>query len=74
MSFLCFFLTGEVESGPQQHFAMETQACLCVPTEDVLNVYPTTQWIDGIQQAITNALGIPETKVLCYKSFYVKTV
>lgn len=43
----------------QFHFTMENQTCLCVPTEDGIDMYPSSQWITVIQQNASAALNIP---------------
>ena len=54
---------GEVSTNTQQHFALETQACMCVPTEDLMYVYPTSQYIHGTQKGVSHALGVSLNKV-----------
>ncbi|XP_012221434.1 xanthine dehydrogenase/oxidase isoform X2 [Linepithema humile] len=49
--------------GSQYHYTMETQSCVCVPVEDGMDVYPTTQWIDIIQVAIADVLGIKNNSI-----------
>ncbi|VEN35588.1 unnamed protein product [Callosobruchus maculatus] len=38
---------------------MEVQCCQVVPTEDGLDMYPASQWIDLVQLAAAEALAIP---------------
>jgi xanthine dehydrogenase/oxidase len=53
---------GSFDIGSQYHFTMETQQCVCVPTEDGMDVYPSTQWMYLTQLGIAQALGIPENR------------
>lgn len=70
-------IKGGFDIGTQYHFTMETQQCVCVPTEDGMDVYPSSQWMDLTQVGIARALAIPENRYVlcsgseCYK-FYVK--
>lgn len=41
---------------------METQYCSVIPTEDGLDMYPSTQWMDINQAAAAAALNIPANK------------
>lgn len=54
-------ITGRFEIGLQYHFTMETQTCLCIPIEDGMDVYSSTQWIDLTQMAISDMLSIPNS-------------
>jgi xanthine dehydrogenase/oxidase len=68
-------IKGSFDLGAQYHFTMETQQCVCVPTEDGIDVYPSAQWMDLTQVGIAQALAIPENKyVLCisYVTYQVK--
>ncbi|XP_034939273.1 xanthine dehydrogenase 1-like [Chelonus insularis] len=56
-------IKGEFEIGHQYHFTMEPQSCVCIPTEDGLDVYPTSQWMDLTQGVIADCLGIPQNKI-----------
>lgn len=42
---------------------MEPQTTVCIPTEDVLDVYSSTQWGDFINVGIARCLGIPENRI-----------
>lgn len=54
---------GKFEMGAQYHFTMETQTTLCVPAEDGLDVYSSTQWVDSVQTTIAKTLNIPNNSV-----------
>jgi xanthine dehydrogenase/oxidase len=55
-------IKGEFEIGGQAHFQMEPNTCLCIPTEEGMSVYSSTQWIDKTQALIASALCIPVNK------------
>ncbi|KAL9699930.1 hypothetical protein quinque_003371 [Culex quinquefasciatus] len=61
-------IEGRFELPGQFHFSMESQMCICVPTEDGMDVYSSTQWVDICQIAVAQALNIPENSL----NFYVK--
>jgi xanthine dehydrogenase/oxidase len=52
-------IKGEFQIGGQFHMSMETQTCICIPTEDGMDVYASTQYPDGVQRGISLCLGIP---------------
>ncbi|XP_049545882.1 xanthine dehydrogenase/oxidase-like [Anopheles darlingi] len=56
-------LRGSYEFGSQAHFATEPHACLCIPTEDGLEVYSTTQTSQLVHLAVSKALAIPQNTV-----------
>ncbi|CAG9763262.1 unnamed protein product [Ceutorhynchus assimilis] len=47
----------------QYHFHMETQNCVVIPTEDGLDVFPGTQFMNGIQGAISQVINMPSQKI-----------
>ncbi|XP_063385400.1 uncharacterized protein LOC134671467 [Cydia fagiglandana] len=47
----------------QTHFCMETLVSVAKPTEEGLELYCTTQHMDGTQIVISRALNIPEHKI-----------
>ncbi|XP_055621822.1 uncharacterized protein LOC129765481 [Toxorhynchites rutilus septentrionalis] len=61
-------IEGRFELPSQFHFSMEPQTCICVPAEDSMDVYSSTQWVDQCQVAIALALNIPEHRL----NFYVR--
>ncbi|XP_050093113.1 uncharacterized protein LOC126576069 [Anopheles aquasalis] len=56
-------LRGTYMFGSQAHFTTEPQACLCIPTEDGLDVYSATQSSHLVQLAVSKALVIPQSAV-----------
>uniref|UniRef100_A0A1Q3FR94 Putative xanthine dehydrogenase n=1 Tax=Culex tarsalis TaxID=7177 RepID=A0A1Q3FR94_CULTA len=61
-------IEGRFELPGQFHFSMESQMCICVPTEDGMDVYSSTQWVDICQIAVAQALNVPENSL----NFYVR--
>ncbi|KAJ8952860.1 hypothetical protein NQ314_007466 [Rhamnusium bicolor] len=59
-------IKGTFDIGWQYHFHMEVQCANVVPTEDTLDLYPATQWMDLNQQAASAALNIPMHKINVY--------
>lgn len=42
---------------------METQSCICVPTDDGgYDVNSATQWMDNVQASAARALNLPMNK------------
>ncbi|PVD23365.1 hypothetical protein C0Q70_16633 [Pomacea canaliculata] len=52
-------LSGEIKMGTQYHFYMETLAALCVPSEDAMEVYATSQAPDILQCCMSGVLNKP---------------
>lgn len=46
----------------QYHYTMETQCCVVIPTEDGLDMYPSTQTMTSAQVGAAKALKIPANK------------
>ncbi|KAF2887301.1 hypothetical protein ILUMI_18872 [Ignelater luminosus] len=47
----------------QYHYTMETQCCVVIPTEDGLDMYPSTQSMTSAQVAAAKVLKIPANKI-----------
>lgn len=56
-------INGVVHIYGQYHHHMETQTCICVPSEDGMDVYSSTQWVDFTQIAIADCLGVSANKI-----------
>ncbi|XP_035789867.1 xanthine dehydrogenase-like [Anopheles albimanus] len=56
-------LRGTYVYGGQAHFTTEPQGCLCIPTEDGLDVYSSTQSSHLVQLAVSKALVVPQSTV-----------
>jgi xanthine dehydrogenase large subunit len=58
-------ITGELETGAQEHWYLETQSCLCIPGEDMeMNVFSSTQHPSETQTIVAEVLGIPKNEVV----------
>ncbi len=59
-------LEGELYVGGQEHWYLETQACVCVPLEDGgMKVYSSTQNPTETQFVVAEVLGLDAHKVEC---------
>jgi xanthine dehydrogenase large subunit len=58
-------LKGELETGAQEHWYLETQSCLCVPGEQQeITAYSSTQHPSETQAIIAEVLGIGKNEVV----------
>lgn len=59
-------LQGEVHVGGQDHFYLETHGCLALPKgeNDEMEIFASTQCVDGTQKMAAKALGIPANRVI----------
>lgn len=58
-------IQGELHTGAQEHWYLETQACLCVPGEDrEINVFSSTQHPSETQAIVAEVLGVPKHDVV----------
>lgn len=58
-------IRGELRTGAQEHWYLETQACLCIPGEGKeINVFSSTQHPSETQTLIAEVLGINRNEVV----------
>ncbi|XP_072939910.1 xanthine dehydrogenase-like [Epargyreus clarus] len=56
-------IKGQFNIGAQYHYYMEPQTCVVRPTEDGIEVYSATQWLDLTNNAIAQCLNVPVNSV-----------
>ncbi|XP_015110495.1 indole-3-acetaldehyde oxidase [Diachasma alloeum] len=56
-------IKGTFNCGGQYHFTLEPQSCVCIPTEDGMDVYPATQFVDFAHVSIASCLGMPHNRI-----------
>ncbi|XP_047998050.1 indole-3-acetaldehyde oxidase-like [Leguminivora glycinivorella] len=56
-------LKGELNLETQYHYYMEPQTCVVRPTEDGMEVYSATQWLDLTNVAVAQCLKMPANSV-----------
>uniref|UniRef100_A0A0A9YHM8 Indole-3-acetaldehyde oxidase n=1 Tax=Lygus hesperus TaxID=30085 RepID=A0A0A9YHM8_LYGHE len=56
-------IKGSWDVPAQYHYTMETHTCVAVPTEDHLEVYPSSQGPTSTQESIMFALAIPANQI-----------
>ena len=55
---------GEIETGAQYHFYMETQSVIVKPGEKgQFDVHASTQWTQNVQSIAAQALGISDNLI-----------
>jgi xanthine dehydrogenase molybdopterin binding subunit len=58
-------ISGELRTGAQEHFYLETQVCLCVPGEGrEMNVFSSTQHPSETQALVAEVLGLRKNDVV----------
>ena len=60
-------IEGEMITGAQEHFYLETQSCIAVPLHesDEMHVYSATQGPSHLQEMVAKTLGIDQNRVVC---------
>lgn len=60
-------IEGEMITGAQEHFYLETQACIVTPLNenDEFHVYSSTQAPSDLQEMVAKTLGIDYNRVVC---------
>ena len=59
-------IEGELRAGGQEHFYMETQSVICVPSgEREMEVISSTQAVSKTQMTVAAVLGLPASRVVC---------
>lgn len=59
-------IEGELRMGGQEHFYMETQACVCIPNGDgEMEILSSTQAVSKTQSLVASVLGLPASRVVC---------
>ncbi|XP_032686991.1 indole-3-acetaldehyde oxidase-like isoform X2 [Odontomachus brunneus] len=56
-------LKSTFQCGGQYHYTMETQSCVCIPQEDSMDVYATTQALDMTQISIAQCLNVNNNSI-----------
>ncbi|KAG8313194.1 hypothetical protein J6590_006752 [Homalodisca vitripennis] len=54
---------GSVDLHEQYHLTMELQTCVCVPIEDGLDLYSSTQWMEHVHNAVSRVLAMPAHRI-----------
>ncbi len=58
-------IKGELQTGAQEHWYLESQVCLCIPGEgNEMNVYSSTQHPSETQALIADLLKLPKNEVV----------
>lgn len=61
---IVYSISGSQYSIGQYHYTLETQSAVCIPTEDGLDLYPSSQSADHTQIVVSQVLNIPEHKYI----------
>ncbi|BET01357.1 Xanthine dehydrogenase [Nesidiocoris tenuis] len=56
-------IKGEIETGEQFHFHLELQTCICVPMEDGMYVFSSTQWMQNVQASMAKFLNVSSNSI-----------
>ncbi|XP_021699041.1 xanthine dehydrogenase 1 isoform X2 [Aedes aegypti] len=56
-------IKGQMELGGQYHYSMETQTCFCVPIEDGMDIYASSQSTNFMLAAVSQALNVQENSL-----------
>eukprot|EP00095_Tigriopus_kingsejongensis_P011121 snap_masked-scaffold645_size120276-processed-gene-0.3 protein:Tk11121 transcript:snap_masked-scaffold645_size120276-processed-gene-0.3-mRNA-1 annotation:"xanthine dehydrogenase oxidase-like" len=61
-------LEGEMRTGAQEHFYLETQACVAIPVleDGEMHVYSSTQNPTETQACVAGVLGVSMNKIVCH--------
>ncbi|XP_078042324.1 uncharacterized protein LOC144472818 isoform X2 [Augochlora pura] len=54
---------GVFRCGSQYHYTMEPQTCVCVPIEDGMDIYSSSQHMDLVQTSVASVLNIPNNSI-----------
>lgn len=57
-------IQGETTIYGQYHFCLETLVCISLPSEQGIDVYPSSQWMDGIQVTTSRVLNRQQNRYL----------
>ena len=57
------FFEGRTETNGQEHLYIETQGAYCVPTENGIKIYSSTQGPTAVQRAVCKVTGLPMHRV-----------
>ena len=62
----CLCHVGQCRNGAQEHFYLETNAAVAIPSEsDELLVWSSTQNPTGTQMTIATVLNVPANRIVC---------
>ncbi|KAM3958764.1 uncharacterized protein ACR2FA_007169 [Aphomia sociella] len=56
-------IKGEQDIYWQYHFPMETLSCISVPSEEGIDLYCATQWLDTVHVAVSDVLNIEQNRI-----------